>query len=366
MKTVSVYRVAAVLVIALVSYRIIYYGKVFLVPITFAVLLAMLMLPVSRKLEGWGMGRIWATLSCIGIILLFITGMFAIISAQAASMSEDLPQILTRLQQLIDMVQQWIQQQFGVPPEQQISFAKSQGAGFSKSLQTYAKALLTGSFGLLGGFALTLLYFFFLMWKREKYKEFFLRLAREENQGEVKRELHEITKVAGQYLIARLLSMLFLAVVYALGFSIIGLKNGILIALIAVIPTIIPYVGAFIGGFFPLVMALVSGSAAMALPVIGVLVVAQIIDNNIIEPLVEGSSLNLSPIVTILAIVLGELTWGVAGMILFIPLFAVIRIICEHIPALHPYGFLLANDVEEPKWIEKIKGWAQKLKAKAE
>lgn len=364
MKSVSVYRLAAVLVVALIVYKIIYYGKVFLIPLAFAVLLAMLMLPVSRKLEGWGMGRVWATLSCIGIILLFITAMFGIISAQAASMSEDLPQILSRLQQLVDMVQQWIQRQFDVAPQQQISFVKSQISGFSKSFNTFATGLVAGSFGLLGGFALTLLYFFFLMWKREKYKEFFLRLAEEENQGEVKRELEEITKVSGQYLIARLLSMLFLAVVYAVGFSVIGMKNSILVAFIAVIPTIVPYVGAFIGGFFPLVMALVSGSAAMALPVAGVLVLAQVIDNNIIEPLVEGSSLNLSPIVTILAIVLGELTWGIAGMILFIPLFAVVRIICEHIPTLHPYGFLLANDVEEPRWIEKIKGWVQKLKAK--
>jgi predicted PurR-regulated permease PerM len=70
MKSISVYRLAAVLIIALITYRIVFYGKVFLIPITFAVLLAMLMLPVSRRLESRGMGRIWATLSCIGIILL--------------------------------------------------------------------------------------------------------------------------------------------------------------------------------------------------------------------------------------------------------------------------------------------------------
>ena len=87
---------------------------------------------------------------------------------------------------------------------------------------------------------------------------------------------------------------------------------------------------------------------------------AQIIDNNIIEPLVEGNSLNLSPIITIVAIVLGELVWGIAGMVLFIPLFAVLRIICDHIPALHPYGYLLANDVNDPKWVEKVKGWFNK------
>lgn len=107
-------------------------------------------------------------------------------------------------------------------------------------------------------------------------------------------------------------------------------------------------------------MALVSGSPNLILPVIAILVVAQIIDNNIIEPFAEGESLHISPIFTIVAIVLGELTWGIAGMILFIPMLAVLKIICDHIPYLHPYGFLMANEVDTPQWVEKIKGWFQK------
>jgi len=120
------------------------------------------------------------------------------------------------------------------------------------------------------------------MWKREKYQEFFLRLTTPESKPDTEKELHEITRVASQYVIGRLISMAFLAFVYTF---------------------------------------------------------------------------------TIVAIVLGELVWGVAGMILFIPLFAVLRIICEHHPALHPYSFLLANDVEEPQWLEKVKGWFGKEKS---
>jgi predicted PurR-regulated permease PerM len=261
------------------------------------------------------------------------------------------------LQQFIDSGQQWVQQQFGVAPQEQIQFVKSQISKFSQLFNKFATGLVSGSLGMLSGFALVLIYFFFLMWKREKYEEFFLRLSNPENRPEMKQELHDITKVASQYLVARLLSMLFLAVFYAVGFSLIGLKNAVLISFVAVLPTIVPYIGSFIGGIFPLIMALVAGSSGMVLPVIIVLVLAQVIDNNIIEPLLEGNSLNLSPIFTIVAIVLGELIWGIAGMVLFIPLFAIIRIICDHIPALHPYGYLLANDVQEPKWVEKIKEW---------
>lgn len=360
MTGISINRVAVGQVVGILTFVILYYGRIFLIPIAFAIFFAMMLLPVSRKLEKWGISRIPATLLCIVVILLFMAGIFSIIGAQAASLSQDLPQIQKKLQQTVDAGQQWVQQQFGVAPQEQIQFVKSQISKFSQSFNKFATGLVSGSVGILGGFALILIYFFFLMWKREKYEEFFLKLARPENRPEAQQQLQDITQVASAYLVARLLSMLFLAVFYAVGFSIIGLKNALLISLVAVIPTIIPYIGAFVGGFFPLIMALVAGSSGMVLPVMGVLVVAQVLDNNIIEPLVEGNSLNLSPVITIVAIVLGELTWGIAGMILFIPLFAVLRIICDHIPALHPYGFLLRNEVEEPKWMEKVKGWFNK------
>ena len=66
-----------------------------------------------------------------------------------------------------------------------------------------------------------------------------------------------------------------------------------LLALIAVIPTIIPYLGPVIGGFFPLAMALTSGDPGLAISVLIVLVVAQTLDNYFIEPFVLGSNLHL-------------------------------------------------------------------------
>jgi len=93
----------------------------------------------------------------------------------------------------------------------------------------------------------------------------------------------------------------------------------------------------------------------MIWPIAIILVVAQVIDNNIIEPLVEGQSLDISPLFTILSLALGELVWGLPGLILFMPLFAILKIICDHIPSLYPYAFLLANEVAEPKWVQGLK-----------
>lgn len=357
MKSISLYRLNGVLFLLILTTITLYYGKEFLVPLFFAILLAMLLMPVCRKLEKWGMGRVGATLTGILIILLFISGLVAIIAAQGVSLAEDMPQMQQKVQEYLASGQEWIQSRYGIALQEQNTYLQKGVDKVSESGGSFFGKFFSGLMGMLTGLVLVLLYFFFLMWKREKYKEFILKLVEKENRTEVSRELDKISHVAGMYLIGRLISMTFLAIVYMAGFSIVGLPNGLLIALVAVIPTIIPYVGAFVGALFPLAMALVGGSSEMVLPIAIILIAAQIIDNNIIEPLVEGESLNISPIFTIVSIVIGELIWGIAGMILFMPIFAIIKIICDHIPSLHPYGFLLENDVDDPQWLEKVKGW---------
>lgn len=355
MRSVSLPRVNGLLLLTLLTVAFLYFGRLFLIPVAFAIILAMLLTPVGRRLEGWGLGRGLASLLCILLLLFVIGAMGWAIGEQAANISEQLPQIQVKLQQLLAQAQQLIQREFGVAPKAQIGFVQEQVAKLAQSANKYLTTSLKGILGLVGGFVLVLLYLFFLLWQRGKFREFFLRLAPVESRPEAGNMLDQIRKVAGQYLVGRLISVLFLAVFYGIGFSIIGLKNAVLLGLIAAFPTIIPYVGAFIGGIFPLIMSLVGGSSGLVLPTVGIMVAAQVIDNNIIEPVVMGASLNLSPLFTIVAVVLGELIWGVPGMILFEPLFAIIRIICSHVPALHPYAFLLEDEVEEPAWVQKLK-----------
>ena len=62
-----------------------------------------------------------------------------------------------------------------------------------------------------------------------------------------------------------------------------------------------------------------------------------------IEPYVVGGEVNLSAMATIVIIVCGGLIWGIAGTILFIPLLGIIKIVCDHVEPLKPYGFLVGD-----------------------
>ena len=361
MNNISLNRFNSILLLFILIVIIFYYGRPFLIPFAFGSLLAMLLLPVCHWLERHGVNRTLAVFLSIFLILVFVAGMFAIISAQIVSFTNDLPQMQNRMQQTLDSVQQWVHNQFGMAPQKQITLLKKGITRIIKSANTQIKGMITGFVGGLTTFAIVLVYVFFLLWKREKYQNFVLQLTQKENHPQVKETLYRITKVASEYLGGRLISMAMLAVFYIIGFSIVGLKNAVLLGLIAVIPTLIPYVGPLIGAFFPLAMALTSGDTGAVLPVFIVLVLAQAIDNYFIEPFVLGSNLDLSPFMTIISIIIGELLWGVAGMVLFIPLFAIVKIICDHIPVLHPYAYLLGEDDNgEPGWIDKMRGWFKK------
>ena len=366
MRSISLPRANGLLLLAILTVAALYFGRLFLMPLAFAGLLAMLLRPVSNWLERHGIKRGWATLLCLLLVVAFLAALGALVAAQGSSIAEDWPQLKAQLYKELGQVQQQVQERFGIGPQKQMNFLKAQVANASESVKKFAAATMKGLLGAVGGFVLVMLYLFFLLWQRRQLRDFALQLASPENRDEAEQMLHQVSKVGGQYLVGRLLSMVFLALVYAVGFSIIGLKNALLLSAIAVLPTIVPYVGAYIGATFPLVMALASGEPGLVMPTIGVIMVAQIIDNNIIEPIAMGTALHLNPFFTIIAVVSGELLWGVPGMILFEPLFAIIRIACSHVPALQPYADVLGEKSEEPGWVKKVKGLFGRKPATAE
>ena len=141
---------------------------------------------------------------------------------------------------------------------------------------------------------------------------------------------------------------------------VIGVQNALLLSAIAALVNIIPYIGPILAGVFPLVMALTgSDSFTPAIWVVISFSIIQGIDNYFITPYTLGGEVRLSALATILAIISGGFVWGVAGMILFIPMLSIAKIVFDHIPSLKPYGFLIGDPGESPttkfkKWLSRI------------
>jgi predicted PurR-regulated permease PerM len=187
--------------------------------------------------------------------------------------------------------------------------------------------------------------------QRNKYENFVVMLYPEEKRNEAKEMIDRISQVAQQYLTGRLVAACIMGILFLIGFLIVGLKNSVILALIVAIMTIIPYVGALIGGLVPFFISIIDGSFNQSIWVVIIILAINTIDHYIIEPYIVGGSVNISPFFTIFVLILGGLIWGIPGIILFLPLSGIIKIVFENVEGLQTYAFLIGDqrDSSKPK-----------------
>ena len=331
-----------------------YFAKPFLVPICFAGLFAMLFLPFSRKLEKAGVRRGLATVLCMLTFLAAILAIIALVSWQVTNLTSDLGNLEEKANTIINQVREFISRTFGISMEQQQQ-AIEQQSGMATGL---ISKLGTSIMGLIVNFVLVLVYTFLFMYYRSHIKRFILKVIPKKDDDNAENAIKGIEKVALQYLTGMGLMILCLWIMYSIGFSLLGLKNSIFFAMLCAFFEIIPYIGNITGNLLAALMAYTQGGGMPM--IIGILItysLVQFLQTYILEPLVVGTNVNINPLFTILGLVAGELIWGIAGLILAIPLLAIFKIICDHIPSLKPYGYLIGQEKGADKGIvEKIKG----------
>ena len=158
-----------------------------------------------------------------------------------------------------------------------------------------------------------------------------MRQSAPSGKATVQKVLAKIRRLVGSYLVGMLLVIALLACVYSLGLWLIGLPNPLFWGSMAAILAIIPYIGTFIGGLLPFVYALLfMNSFWQPIAVVALFVIVQQIEGNFITPKVVGDRVDLNPLAAILALFVWAFIWGIGGMIIALPLTAILKILCDH------------------------------------
>ncbi|HYG39931.1 MAG TPA: AI-2E family transporter [Cytophagales bacterium] len=349
MQTTTLKNINSKLLFVVLTCVILYFGKPLLIPVVFSMLLAMLMTPVSNKLEEKGMSRVSSSILSILIVILVLGGILALIIMQGVNLSDDLPGIQKKIQEYAKQIENYIQQQFNVSSTQISSFIKKQSQSMGQSGGKFVGKFLQGFTSTLVSIVLVFVFMFLFLLKRDRYEAFFLKLYSGNNPDEIREMIFKISKVSQHYLQGRVLSILILTVLYFAGIAALGVKNAFLLSIIAALATVVPYVGTIIGSLFPFAMAIISGSFSSALGVLVVIFIIQTLDNYFIEPYIVGGEVSISPFFTIFGLFAGGLIWGVAGVILFLPLMGIMKIVFDHVKDLHPYAYLISDEKSESK-----------------
>ncbi len=317
----------------------------------------MLMAPVCRFLDKKNVHRTFSTLICILILLVVFVFFIVVIAVQVSNFVQDIPAIEARVNAIIASLHNYIENRFNIPVDEQKIILQRQVKNFGQSSRSFLTGFISGLSGLIINLVIILVFTFLFLFGKEKYYNFFLKLFPATANPEKKVIINKIALVAQQYLKGRVLSMAALFVLYLIALLLIGIENAFLLAAIAALVNIIPYVGPLLAGVFPFFVALVSyDSFSPAIWVVISFSIIQAIDNYFVTPFVMGGEVKLSALATILIIICGGYLWGISGMILFIPMLAIAKIVFDHIPNLQPYGYLIGNPAKESP-SQQIKKW---------
>lgn len=365
MHTSSLSKTLQILLLFFLVFAGLYIAKPFLVPLALAGIIAMLLLPVSRWMENKGISRGLATFFCILILVVIIAGIFALLAWQIAGFTEDMSQMQKYITDLEKKLQETLSSNFGISAQKQQELMKQQQSSGAGGVGKVVMSVMSSVSDVLVNTILVLVYIFLTMYLRSQLKEFILKLVAGPQKAKAKQIITESSKVAQQYLSGLAMMTVLLWVMYGIGFSIVGVKNALFFAILCGLLEIIPFVGNLTGNALTVIGALSQGGdSTMVIGIILTYGTVQFLQTYILEPLVVGSQVKINPLFTIIAIVIGELVWGVAGMVLAIPLLGITKVIFDNIEPLHPYGFLIGEEKKkgESSFIDKIKAKYKKSK----
>lgn len=323
-------------------------AKGFLAPLVMAIVLALLMIPLSNKLENLGIGRGISALLCTILLLIISLGIFALLSFQVKNLVNDWENIEEQMKPKIEQAEEFLYEYTAMEKEDFEAYKEQNNLstfGMDGSSGQRAFDFMKGVISFFSNYLLVFIYIFFLLTYRKRFKVFFLKLVSQEQQGEAREVIDSTATLVQQYLVGKSFLIILLTILYSIGLGISGVDNFILISFIGAFLSLIPFIGNIIAFGLALVFGfLTTGETSVLIGIIITFTIVQFIESYILEPYVVGDKVNLHPFLVILSIIAGNMIWGVMGMILAIPVLGILNIIMNHVPPLHPFGYLLSTD----------------------
>ena len=355
-----------VLLFFILSFTGLYFAAEFLIPIALAAVFSMLFIRLCNWLESKKLNRGISSLICVLIFVSAVGLIVFLLSWQLSGLTENLDAMKERMTSLLSNLQKWVQEQVGISSSQQKKMVEEQSKGAGSGAGSMPASFAGGVMGILVNTVLVVVYMFLFLLYRSHLKSFILKLVPGDEKNKADHVVHKSGKVAQQYLSGLGAMIAVLWVMYGIGFSLVGVESAIFFAVLCGILEIIPFVGNLTGTSLTILAVLAQGGdSKMLIGVIVTYMLVQFIQTYILEPLIVGEQVNINPLFTILVLVLGEMVWGIAGMILAIPLLGIVKIVCDHVPELQPYGFLMGPEKPRKRRtgiLDKLKGNSVNLK----
>jgi len=323
-----------IVVLAYLLLRLLVYVNPVVPPLLLAVVVVYLLNPVVTALERRGVPR----LAGAGIVyVLFILLVALAIDLLVPLVTRQITQVVDHFPGYVADAQAQLRRlaaRFGAEPNFRLDADQVRNwlaAGENRQAVTrYLTGLRSFTTSLLSTlviFVIGPIMAFYLLVDLPRLQRGAMALVPPARRDEIRGLMDRISQAVGGFFRGQLLVALFVGVASSLGLWAVGLPFWLLVGMVAGVFNLVPLIGPFIGGGLAVVIALVAGEPLTALWAALVLLAVQQLDNHLISPNVMSRTVQLHPVVVMLALLVGASFAGLFGMLVIVPLVAVAKIV---------------------------------------
>ena len=322
-----------------------YIGSDIITPVLLAFLFTVLLLPLHTFLHiKLRFPTYLASFITVVIFVLCIAAILTFISYQVTDIANDFDIIKKNAISFFNNTQSYIHEKFQISIwEQKKYIEKVTNDTVQNGSGTIGTAIGSLSDVLFNSMLVVVFTFLFLLYKTH-FILFLAKLFDKEDHSKLKEIITQIKISINNYILGLIFEMFVVSILTGLGLWIIGAKYFILLGLITGLLNLIPYIGIMIAGILTILSSLTgTPDVSMIISILVVNIIVQLIDNNVLVPLIINSKVEINALVSIIGIIIGGGVAGISGMFLAIPLLAILKIIFDRIESLEPWGYVMGN-----------------------
>ncbi|MGO3988188.1 AI-2E family transporter [Pseudomonas sp. SAS7] len=328
-----------------------------LTPFLVGILLAYLADPLVDRLERLGLSRTWGVVVVFGLFTLLLMALLLVLvpmlAKQLVRLYELAPQMLDWLEQV---ALPWVQGRLGLADgfwkfdkiKTAIGAHMGQTTDIVGMLLSQATASSLALMAWLANMVLIPVVGFYLLRDWDLMMAKLRGLLPRQREPQVVGLAGECHEVLGAFVRGQLMVMVALGIIYSAGLMLVGLELGLLIGMLAGLAAIVPYMGFIIGIGAALVAGLFQfgGDLYPMLGIVAVFMVGQALEGMVLTPLLVGDRIGLHPVAVIFAILAGGELFGFTGVLLALPVAAVIMVLLRHAHDLYKESDMYAGDID--------------------
>jgi predicted PurR-regulated permease PerM len=313
-----------------------------LIPLSFAVLLSILLNPLIGLLEKWHFPRILAITVTILMAMVLISAVTYFLFTEVKSFSTELPVFKEKLSELLAKLQHWARHDIGIATKKQNEYLNEAEDGLKPVLATAMGTVM----GALAMFFLLPVYTFLFLYYKKLILAFLYQVFEKAEEKEISIVLSQTKGAIQSYMYGLLYEAIIVAILNTVALLILDVQYAVLLGVLGALLNILPFIGGILAVLFPILIAtLTKDGFHTQFWIMIAYIIIQFVDNHFLVPYIVASKVKINALVSIVMVLLGGALWGISGMFLSIPFIGVLKIIFDRLPELKPWGMLIGMEV---------------------